>query len=108
MQVFERRHASLTQCYYTVKTFGLLQPYFGHLSCMPVVCVTHYKLQKEASYLNQSLSVVEKPLLNEDLLTESFIHCSISIISFSEDLFGYTPGISTTTMQPGTPPGADV
>ena len=22
---------------YTVKTFGLLQPYFGHLSCMPVV-----------------------------------------------------------------------
>ena len=93
---------------YTIKTFGLLQPYFGHLSCMPVVCVTHYKLQKDASYLNQSLSVVEKPLLNEDLLTESFIHCSISIISFSEDLFGYTPGISTTTMQPGTPPGADV
>ena len=26
---------------HTVKTFGLLQPYFGHLSCMPVVCVTH-------------------------------------------------------------------
>ena len=80
--------------------FGLLQPYFGHLSCMPVVCMTHYKLQ--------SLSVVEKPLLNDDLLTENFIHCSISIISLSEDLFGYTPGISTTTMQPGTPPGADV
>ena len=30
---------------YTVKTFGLLQPYFGHVSCMPVVYVTHYKLQ---------------------------------------------------------------
>ena len=59
---------------YTVKTFGLLQPYFGHLSCMPVVCVTHYKLEKDASYLNQSISVVEKPLLNEDLHTESFIH----------------------------------
>ena len=100
-------HACKIEKRYTVKTFGLLQPYFGHLSCMPVVCVTHYKLQKDASYLNQSLSVVEKPLLNEDL-TESFIHCSISIISFSEDLFGYTPGISTTTMQPGTPPGADV
>ena len=41
--------------YYTVKMFGLLQPYFGHLSCMPVVCVTHYKLQKDASYLNQRL-----------------------------------------------------
>ena len=44
------------------KTFGLLQPCFGHLSCMPVVCVTHYKLQRNASYLNQSLSVVEKLL----------------------------------------------
>ena len=34
-------------CYgwYTVKTFGLLQPYYGHLSCMPVVYVTLYKLQ---------------------------------------------------------------
>ena len=31
--------------YPTVKTFGLLQPYFGCLSCMPVVCVTHYKFQ---------------------------------------------------------------
>ena len=30
---------------YTVKTFGLLQPYYGHLSCMPVVYVTLYKLQ---------------------------------------------------------------
>ena len=46
----------------TVKTFGLLQPYFGHLSCMPVVCVTHYKLQRDASYLNQSLCVIEKLL----------------------------------------------
>ena len=27
-------------------TFGLLQPYFCHLSCMPVVYVTHYKLQR--------------------------------------------------------------
>jgi len=30
---------------------------FGHLSYMPVVCLTHYKLQRDASYLNQSLSV---------------------------------------------------
>ena len=89
-------------------TIEVCRPIHLKTCCMPVVCVTHYKLQKDASYLNQSLSVVEKPLLNEDLLTESFIHCSISIISFSEDLFGYTPGISTTTMQPGTPPGADV
>ena len=49
---------------YTVKTFGLLQPYFVYLSCMPVVCETLYKLQKDASYLKQSLSVVEKLLLN--------------------------------------------
>ena len=33
---------SLSAC--TVKTFGLLQPYFDHLSCMPVVYVTRYKL----------------------------------------------------------------
>jgi len=45
-----------------MKTFGLLQPYFGHLNCMPVVCVTKYELQRDASYLNQSLSVVEKLL----------------------------------------------
>ena len=31
---------------HTVKTFWLLQPYFGHLSCMPDVCVTHYKTSK--------------------------------------------------------------
>ena len=30
---------------YTVKTFGLLQPYFGCFSCMPAVYVIHYKLQ---------------------------------------------------------------
>ena len=29
-----------------VKTFRLLQPYFGHLSCMPVVYVICYKLQR--------------------------------------------------------------
>ena len=32
-------------CIYTVKTLGLLQPYFGHLSCMIVAYVTRYKLQ---------------------------------------------------------------
>ena len=30
----------------TVKLFGLLQLYFAHLSCMPVVYVTRYKLQR--------------------------------------------------------------
>ena len=35
----------LQRCH-TVKTFGLLQPYSGHLSCMPVVYVTCYKLQR--------------------------------------------------------------
>ena len=33
------------QLAHTVKIFGLLQPYFGHLSCMPVVYMTRYKLQ---------------------------------------------------------------
>ena len=53
----QRKDSSCIQLYtgmyelYTVKTFWLLQPYFGHLSYMPVVCVTHYKLQRDASYL---------------------------------------------------------
>ena len=38
--------ATLTATSHTVKTFGLLQPYFGHLSCVPVVYVTRYQLQK--------------------------------------------------------------
>ena len=50
--------------HYTVKTYGLLQPYFGHLSCMPVVNVTCCKTSKDASNQNQSLSVVEKLLLS--------------------------------------------
>ena len=33
--------------YYTVKTFGILQPYFVHLSCMAVVCVIS-KPQRDA------------------------------------------------------------
>ena len=48
---------------YTVKTYGLLQPYVGHLSCMPAVYVTCCKTSKDASNQNQSLSVVEKLLL---------------------------------------------
>ena len=48
---------------YTVKTFGLLQPYFGCLSCMPAVYVIHYKLQlREATNLILNQSVVEKLL----------------------------------------------
>ena len=62
----------LLYIYITVKTLRLLQPYFGPLSCMPVVYVT-----REASNLNQSpFSVVEREaspffLLNWDLLAES-------------------------------------
>ena len=33
-------------CYSTVTIFWLLQPYFGNLSCMPVVCVTHYGIYR--------------------------------------------------------------
>ena len=40
-----RFELSILQCTLHVKTFGLLQPYFGHLSCMPVVYVTCYKFQ---------------------------------------------------------------
>ena len=46
----------------TVKTLGLLQPYFGHLSCMPVVYVTCYTLQTSKDASNLSQSVVEKLL----------------------------------------------
>ena len=43
---YECANAYLSRFSYTVKTFGLLQPYFGHLSC-----ISHYKLQRDASYL---------------------------------------------------------
>ena len=41
---------------YTVKKFGLLQPYFGHLSCIPVVCVTHYKTSKQCFLIESKLN----------------------------------------------------
>ena len=53
----------LSCSYYTVKTFGLLQPYFGCLSCMPDVCVTHYKFSRVATNLILNQTVVEKLLL---------------------------------------------
>ena len=52
---------------------------------MTVVCVTHYKLQRDASCLNQNLRTF---FLNENFYTENV------------ELFGYTSGISTVTMQP--------
>ena len=42
----------------TVKTFGLPQPYFGHLSCIPVVYVTRYKPQGKPSCLATFLEFV--------------------------------------------------
>ena len=46
-----RQSKSVVHVCSTVKTFWLLQPYFGHLSCMPDVCMpdvcmTHYKTSK--------------------------------------------------------------
>ena len=66
----------------TVKTLGLLQPSFlGCLSCIsvPKEC---YRI----GYLESSL--------------RSFFISYISSSLFSEDLLGYIPGITTTTMQP--------
>ena len=47
---------------YTVKTLGLFQPHFGHLSCMPVVYVTRYMLETSKDDSNLIQSVVEKLL----------------------------------------------
>ena len=60
--VFCRWIATAALCIYTVKTLGLLQPYFGHLSCMPVVHVTCYTLQTSKDASNLIQSVVEKLL----------------------------------------------
>ena len=35
---------------FTVKRFGLLQPCFGQLSCMPVVCMTHETVRFVVSF----------------------------------------------------------
>ena len=69
---------------HTVKTFGLLQPYFGHmhLSCMPVVCVTHA--------LQQTSREATNLILNQNV-AENFPLCEISIFfqkaySFSDEV----------------------
>ena len=83
---------------YTVKTFWLLQPYFGHLSCMPDVCVTHYKTSKGCFLLNQSLSVVEKLLFHIYRI-------------FLQKAYSYLVTLLPFLPQPcnqGTPPEADV
>ena len=50
----------------TIKTFEFLQPYFGHLSCMPVPCVTQgvannvivVKLvEPQSTYLDWDISI---------------------------------------------------
>ena len=50
----------------TIETFELLQPYFGHLSCMPVPCVTQgvtnnvivVKLvEPQSTYLDWDISI---------------------------------------------------
>ena len=55
-------HSSSLHILSTVKTLGLLQPYFGHLSCMPVVYVICYTLQTSKDASNLIQSVVEKLL----------------------------------------------
>ena len=49
-------NAARSQNLYTVKKFGLLQPYFGHLGCMPVVYVTHYKTSKQCFLIESKLN----------------------------------------------------
>ena len=83
---------------YTVKTFWLLQPYFGHLSCMPDVCVTHYKTSKGCFLLNQSLSVVEK------LLSHIYRIFLQKAYSYLVTLLPFLP----QPCNQSTPPGADV
>ena len=77
----------------TVKTFGLLQPCFGHLSCMPAECVTHYKLQRDVSYLHQSSREAS------------------SVRIFLQKAYSYLVTLLAFLPQPcnqGTPPGTDV
>ena len=49
--------------YITVKTFGLLQPYFGRLSCMHACCVhvTHYKFPGYHSHSESECSWEASP-----------------------------------------------
>ena len=65
--------------------------YFNHILVVSVawlLCVDTSQNFKGMLPINQKLSVVRSFSLNEDLLTESL------------ELFSYTPGISTTIMQP--------
>ena len=80
-----------------VKVFGLLQPYFGHLGCMPVVCMTHYKTSKECFLFVSKL--------------ECSWEASLSIRIFLQKAYSYLVTLLAFLAQPcnqGTPPGADV
>ena len=80
---------------YTVKTLWLLQPYFGHLSCMPDVCVTHYKTSEGCFLFESKL----KKLLSHIYRI------------FLQKAYSYLVTLLPFLLQPcnqGTPPGADV
>ena len=54
----------------TVKTFGLLQPYFGHLSCI-TVCT----LQKHIGCFNHRVVTLVADKLKRQWLREVCLHC---------------------------------
>ena len=73
-----RNPVLLTRSCYTVKMLGLLQPYFGHLCCMPVVYVTHYTIQTSKDASNLVQSVVEKLLYFVRLEIRIFLQKAIN------------------------------
>ena len=66
-------------------------------------CITSTTFLGCLSYISVTKECYQIGFL-EGSLRSSFISSSL----FSEDLFGYIPSISTTTMQPRNYPGADV
>ena len=77
----------------TKQHMGYFNHIFGGLSCISVHGGHQRGMLYQIRFLESSL--------------RSFFIGYISSSLFSEDLFGYIPGISSTTMQPRNSPGVD-
>ena len=82
---------------YTVKTFGLLQPYFGHLSCMVAVCMTHYNTSKRCFLFESKLKCSREASPSVRIFLQKAYSYLVTLLAFLPQQCNH-----------GTPPGTDV
>ena len=83
--------------YITVKTFGLLQPYFGHLSCMLAVYMTHYNTSKRCFLFESKLKCSQEASPSVRIFLQKAYSYLVTLLAFLSQQCNH-----------GTPPGTDV